>query len=235
MKICPAGSWLFQRQPTLWLPNAYLWKTIRAVAEQSCSYKGGSGPQQIYQQQKQQCINHPGLFHCHGCVSHRPMFRLPVVVLSSVRQFSSISSVNEMSSGCFARAQQGESNDEVTTLLLLDQRGVWLRLTHNLWTVQKGSHARSYVTTGIALRVTGVTYYLGKIKWRHHRGVSTEKWCFKTDLYRTFNCAQASVWTNCWHLTPNSKSWSHKYNQVVFKWRLQIRELQNLYSEQNIL
>ena len=139
MKICPAGSWLFQRQPTLWLPNAYLWKTIRAVAEQSCSYKGGSGPQQIYQQQKQQCINHPGLFHCHGCVSHRPMFRLPVVVLSSVRQFSSISSVNEMSSGCFARAQQGESNDEVTTSLLLDQRGVWLRLTHNVWTVQKGS------------------------------------------------------------------------------------------------
>ena len=71
-------------------------------------------------------------------VSHRP-FRLPVVGLPSVRQFSTILSVNEMSSGCYGSAEQGESNDGVTTSLLLNQRGVSLRLTHNFWPVQKGS------------------------------------------------------------------------------------------------
>jgi hypothetical protein len=40
---------------------------------------------------------------------------------------------------------------------------------------RKGVHARSYATTGIALTVTDVACYLGKIKWRHHRGASTEK------------------------------------------------------------
>jgi len=121
-------------------------------------------------------------------VSHRPTFRLPVVVLPSVRQFSSILSVNEISSGGFGSAEQGESNDWVTT-----SRGVSLfvlRITFGMF--RKRVHARSYATTGIALRV-------------------------KTDLYHTFNYAQAAVWTNCWHFTPNSKSWSHKYNQVVFK------------------
>lgn len=72
-------------------------------------------------------------------VSHRPTFRLPVVGLPSVGQFSSILWVNEMSSGCFGSAEQGESNDGVTSSLLLDHRGVSLRLTHNLWPVQKGS------------------------------------------------------------------------------------------------
>jgi hypothetical protein len=63
-------------------------------------------------------------------VSHRPTFRMPVVMLSFVRQFSRILSVNEMSSGCFASAEQGESTDGVTTSLLLDHRGVSLRLAH---------------------------------------------------------------------------------------------------------
>jgi hypothetical protein len=137
-------------------------------------------------------------------VSHRSTFRLPVVVLPSVRQFSTILSVNEISSGCFGSAEQGESNDWVTT-----SRGVSLfvlRITFDM--SRKGVHARSYATTGIALRV-------------------------KTDLYRIFDCAQAPVWANCWHFTPNSKSWSHKYNQAVFEWRLHNRQLQNLYSEQN--
>jgi hypothetical protein len=70
-------------------------------------------------------------------VSHRPTFRMPVVLLSFVRQYSRILSVNEMSSGCFASAEQGESNDGVTTSLLLDQRGVSLRHTHNFRPVQQ--------------------------------------------------------------------------------------------------
>ena len=49
-----------------------------------------------------------------------------------VKYFISNLSVNKMSSGCFASAEQGESNYGVTTSLLLDHRGVSLRLTHNL-------------------------------------------------------------------------------------------------------
>ena len=64
--------------------------------------------------------------------SHRPTFRLSSVVLSSVRQFSRILSVNEMSPGCFASDELGRSNDSVTTSLPLVQRGVSLLLTHNL-------------------------------------------------------------------------------------------------------